>query len=145
MREPFSIIPLQFWKLRRPDSILLDPKSTGTFEKCFFYWLCSSASSWRFFGRKIWHQNSFGIHLCSIAFCFDTFDSHCNSMEFLGFVYYQNSHWIGRISHFPIIAASSFEVYYMQQVLVEYPNLLLKTFSTTVILNETMNKTTTTI
>ena len=28
---------------------------------------------------------------------------------------------------------------------VEYPNLLLKTISTTVILNETMNKTTTTI
>ena len=110
MGEPSQLFLQQFWKFRRPDSILLDPKSTGTFEKRFFYWLCSSSSSWRFFGRKIWHQNSFGIRLCSIAFYLHTFDSHCNSMEFLGFVYYQNSYWIGRISHFPIIAPSSFEV-----------------------------------
>ena len=36
-------------------------------------------------------------------------------------------------------------LFFWAYIWVEYPNLLLKTFSTTVILNETMNKTTTTI
>ena len=78
---------------------MLDPKSTRTFEKCFFHWIRPSTSSWWLSCRKVWHKNSSGI-VYTFDFSFNTFDAISCHLELLGSFRYSASHRISGIGDF---------------------------------------------